>query len=46
MSFLVFGLATENPVSIDDITPSETSFPGFADAMRALGADITEGDPA
>jgi len=45
MSFLVFGMATENPVSIDDIRPCETSFPGFADAMRALGADITEGHP-
>lgn len=46
MSFLVLGMASENPVSIDDIRPSETSFPGFADAMRALGADITEGKPA
>jgi 3-phosphoshikimate 1-carboxyvinyltransferase len=42
MSFLVLGMVSENPVSIDDIRPCETSFPGFADAMRALGADITE----
>ena len=42
MSFLVFGLATQAPVSIDDIRPSETSFPGFATAMRDLGADISE----
>lgn len=42
MSFLVMGLATEKPVSIDDIRPSETSFPGFAASMRDLGADIEE----
>ena len=42
MSFLIFGLATQAPVSIDDIRPSETSFPGFATAMRDLGADISE----
>ena len=42
MSFLVFGLATQAPVSIDDIRPSETSFPGFTAAMRDLGADISE----
>jgi 3-phosphoshikimate 1-carboxyvinyltransferase len=42
MSFLVLGLATEAPVEIDDIRPSETSFPGFADSMRQLGADIRD----
>lgn len=42
MSFLIFGLATQAPVSIDDIRPSETSFPGFTAAMRDLGADISE----
>jgi 3-phosphoshikimate 1-carboxyvinyltransferase len=42
MSFLVLGLATEAPVEIDDIRPSETSFPGFAKSMRHLGADIRE----
>ncbi len=43
MSYLVLGLAAQNPVEIDDIRPVETSFPGFADSMRALGANITEG---
>jgi 3-phosphoshikimate 1-carboxyvinyltransferase len=46
MSFLVMGLASENPVTIDDIRPSETSFPGFAAAMRALGARIEEDSTA
>ena len=43
MSYLVLGLAARNPVEIDDIRPVETSFPGFAESMRALGAQITEG---
>jgi 3-phosphoshikimate 1-carboxyvinyltransferase len=42
MSFLVLGLATEKPVKIDDIRPSKTSFPDFAESMRCLGADIRE----
>ena len=40
MSFLVLGLASENPVSIGDPSAIETSFPGFATAMRELGATI------
>lgn len=40
MSFLVLGLATGAPVTVDDATPIETSFPGFVDLMTALGADI------
>lgn len=40
MSFLVLGLATEQPVTIDDIAPVNTSFPGFVDKMTALGARI------
>jgi 3-phosphoshikimate 1-carboxyvinyltransferase len=40
MSFLVLGLAAEQPVTVDDAAPIETSFPGFADLMRALGAGI------
>jgi 3-phosphoshikimate 1-carboxyvinyltransferase len=42
MSFLVLGLAAERPVVIDDATPIATSFPGFAEMMRGLGADIDE----
>lgn len=40
MSFLCLGLATDEPVTIDDISPVMTSFPGFVDVMRGLGADL------
>jgi 3-phosphoshikimate 1-carboxyvinyltransferase len=40
MSFLVLGLVTEAPVTIDDGRAIDTSFPGFADLMGALGAAI------
>jgi 3-phosphoshikimate 1-carboxyvinyltransferase len=40
MSFLVLGLVAEAPVSIDDAAPIETSFPGFAELMRGLGAEL------
>ncbi|MBY0397935.1 MAG: 3-phosphoshikimate 1-carboxyvinyltransferase, partial [Thermoleophilia bacterium] len=40
MSFLVLGLASRNPISVDDGSPIATSFPVFEDLMRALGADI------
>jgi 3-phosphoshikimate 1-carboxyvinyltransferase len=40
MSFLVMGLAAREPVSIDDAAPIETSFPGFVELMRGLGAEI------
>jgi 3-phosphoshikimate 1-carboxyvinyltransferase len=42
MSFLVLGLATEHPVTVDDARPIETSFPGFAALMGGLGADIAD----
>ncbi len=45
MSFLVLGLASERPVTIDDGAPIETSFPGFAKLMTALGAKIEAGAP-
>lgn len=38
MSFLVLGLLAEQPVTIDDIAPVATSFPGFLDLMSGLGA--------
>jgi 3-phosphoshikimate 1-carboxyvinyltransferase len=41
MAFLVMGLASERPVAIDDATFIATSFPGFVDMMRGLGADFT-----
>lgn len=44
MSFLVLGLVARQPIIIDDGGPIDTSFPGFAAAMRALGADIGEAE--
>ena len=41
MSALVMGLASENPVRIDDSAFIATSFPGFAELMRSIGADLT-----
>jgi len=40
MAFLVLGLAARQPVTIDDATPIDTSFPGFAALLNRLGADI------
>ena len=42
MSFLVLGLVAKSPVSLDDAGPIATSFPGFAQLMRGLGADMKE----
>jgi 3-phosphoshikimate 1-carboxyvinyltransferase len=42
MAFLTLGLAAERPVVVDDAEMIATSFPGFAQTMRALGADIDE----
>lgn len=38
MSFAVAGLASRNGVEIDDMRPVATSFPGFVDLLKALGA--------
>ena len=40
MSFLVLGLASKRPVSVDDGSPIATSFPVFEALMRGLGAGI------
>jgi 3-phosphoshikimate 1-carboxyvinyltransferase len=40
MAALVLGLASEQPVRIDDSAFIATSFPGFVELMRSLGADI------
>jgi 3-phosphoshikimate 1-carboxyvinyltransferase len=42
MSFLVMGMATKEPVMVDDAGPIATSFPGFAALMNDLGADLSE----
>ena len=41
MSALVLGMATEQPVRVDDSAFIDTSFPGFAALMRGLGADLS-----
>lgn len=41
MSALVMGLASEQPVAVDDAAFIATSFPGFPELMRALGADLS-----
>lgn len=40
MSFLVFGMAAQRPVTIDDGAPIATSFPGFVALCNRLGACI------
>ena len=40
MSALVMGLASENPVRVDDSAFIATSFPGFVELMRSIGADL------
>ncbi len=40
MSALVLGLATDQPVRVDDAAFIDTSFPGFAALMRGLGAEM------
>lgn len=46
MSFLVMGLASEKPVTIDDQTMIATSFPEFMGLMTGLGARIEVLEPA
>ena len=40
MSALVMGLASDKPVAVDDAGFIATSFPGFLDLMRGLGAEF------
>ena len=44
MSSLILGLISDSPVSIDDAKTIDTSFPGFINLMRALGAKIKLSD--
>ena len=46
MSHLILGLAAEAPVAVDEPGMIATSFPGFVDLMRGLGAEIGEERPA
>jgi 3-phosphoshikimate 1-carboxyvinyltransferase len=40
MSHLILGLASDEPVAVDQPAMIATSFPGFLALMRSLGADI------
>ena len=44
MSFLVMGLASRTPVTVDDGSMIATSFPNFRALMQSLGADIAAAD--
>jgi 3-phosphoshikimate 1-carboxyvinyltransferase len=41
MSALVMGLGSAQPVAVDDAAVIATSFPGFAELMRSLGAELS-----
>lgn len=41
MSALVMGLASEQPVKVDDAAFIATSFPGFTELMRSIGGDLS-----
>jgi len=38
MSFLIMGLASQQPIGVDDTAFIDTSFPGFVALMRTIGA--------
>jgi 3-phosphoshikimate 1-carboxyvinyltransferase len=40
MAFLTLGLGAEKPVTVDDVTMIDTSFPNFASLMTGLGAEF------
>ena len=40
MAFLTLGLAAEQPVEVDQAGMIATSFPGYVEVMRGIGADI------
>jgi 3-phosphoshikimate 1-carboxyvinyltransferase len=40
MSFLILGLVAKEPVTVDDRTMINTSFPGFVEMINFLGGDI------
>jgi 3-phosphoshikimate 1-carboxyvinyltransferase len=42
MSAALLGLLAEGESVIDGAEAVDTSFPGFVELMRSLGADITE----
>jgi 3-phosphoshikimate 1-carboxyvinyltransferase len=41
MSFLIAGLASRAPITIDDASMIATSFPDFEMLLRSLGAELS-----
>jgi 3-phosphoshikimate 1-carboxyvinyltransferase len=46
MSFAVAGTVAREPIQINDVAAVDTSFPGFVESLRGLGADISSGSEA
>jgi 3-phosphoshikimate 1-carboxyvinyltransferase len=44
MAFLTLGLGAQSPVTVDDVTMIDTSFPNFASLMAGLGAQFAGED--
>ena len=44
MSFLTLGLKAKSPIIIDNGTTINTSFPGFVETMKSLGANLNFSD--
>lgn len=42
MSFLVMGMASARPITVDDADAIDTSFPGFVGLMNGLGGKISK----
>ncbi len=42
MAFLILGLVSRQPITIDDSSPVATSFPGFAATINQLGGAIAD----
>jgi 3-phosphoshikimate 1-carboxyvinyltransferase len=40
MAFMVMGMATQKPMTVDDGSPITTSFPIFEGLMGTLGAQL------
>lgn len=41
MSFLIMGLASDKPVTVDDVTMIDTSFPEFTSLVTQIGGTLT-----
>ncbi|MGE4281523.1 MAG: 3-phosphoshikimate 1-carboxyvinyltransferase [Magnetospirillum sp.] len=44
MAFLIMGMASADPVAVDDAEAIDTSFPGFVDLMNGMGAQISKAE--